>query len=65
MVLFYWLTNIVGLLLMHNGIKGLISDNSNKNTKKELFLNILFSIGYTLLIVVLVYFGILPVPLFG
>lgn len=62
MIFFYWVTNIVGLLIMHFAIKGMVKKDS-KFTKKDLILNILFSIGYTLLIYILVVFDILKVPL--
>ncbi len=63
MIFFYWVTNIVGMLMMHYGVKNIVSSNS-KLTKKDLLLNILISIGYTLLIVILVIFNILKLPAF-
>jgi hypothetical protein len=64
MIFFYWLTNIVGLLMMHYGIKGIVSKTEKSLTNKDLLINILVSIGYTLLIVILVYFNVLKLPVF-
>ncbi len=61
MIIFYWLTNIAGMLLMHYGVKKVVSKNS-KLSKKELIINILISIGYTLIIVILIKLNILKLP---
>jgi len=60
----YWLTNVLGLLLMHYGVKGLASGaKGGKNEPKaELMKNIFYSIAYTLAIVLLVKIGWLKFP---
>lgn len=62
MIIGYWITNIVGLILMHRGIKGITASEDSKYEKKELFKDIFFSILYTLIIVVLIKIGWLKFP---
>jgi len=62
MIIFYWITNIAGMLLMHYGVKKVISEKNSKLTKKDLIINILISIGYTLAIVILIKLNILKLP---
>lgn len=63
MVIGYWLTNIVGLILVHYGIIDLITGEKRRYTKKDLLRDFILSILYTLLIIVLIKFGILKFPL--
>jgi hypothetical protein len=60
-ILFYWLTNILGLILMHKGINKAFK-TEDKYSKKDFLKDILFSIGYTCIIFSLFYFGILKFP---
>ncbi|MCK9293147.1 MAG: hypothetical protein WCY27_02520 [archaeon] len=62
MIIFYWITNIVGMLMMHYGVKKIVSKNNSKLTKKDLIINIIISIAYTLLIVLLIKLNILKLP---
>lgn len=57
----YWATNILGLLLMHFGIAGVLKDTP-KITRKELSKTILFCVIYSLAITILVQQGILNMP---
>jgi hypothetical protein len=59
MVVGYWLTNIVGLLMMTRGTAGVLAGDSPRHRKRELILSLLAATGYTLLIVLLYFFGIL------
>jgi hypothetical protein len=59
-VLGYFLTNIAGLVMMHKGVNNL--RDKKESNKKELIKDILISLGYVLLIVVLVLTGILKSP---
>ena len=56
----YWLTNIVGLLMMHYGVTDATLER--KMTKKELALNVAFSIAYTMVMAYLIHVGILKFP---
>jgi hypothetical protein len=59
MILGYWLTNIVGILLMAQGTAGIASGNSPPGFKRRLALSLVAATGYTLLIVLLYLFGVL------
>lgn len=62
MIIGYWLTNIIGIILMHKGIVGLASKGENKYTRRDLAKNIAISIGYTAIIIFLVQLGWLKFP---
>ena len=59
MIVGYWLTNIVGLLLMAHGTAGVVGGDSPRHRKRQLILSLIAATGYTLLIVLLYAFGIL------
>lgn len=63
MILGYWMTNVAGFVLMHHGVKDLLSKEKNSYTKKELIKDIAFSILYTLIVVFCVKIGWLKFPL--
>lgn len=54
----YWLTNVVGLVMMHMGARGLLNQAVKHPLRNSLFI----SLAYTLLIVVLVLSGLLSAP---
>jgi uncharacterized membrane protein len=55
----YWLTNVLGLVLLHKGVQKTLRDYDKPYTRRELLKDLAVSLAYTLLIVVLVAFGIL------
>jgi hypothetical protein len=55
----YWLTNIIGLLLMHKGVVKIVSANNGKYTRNAFLVDIGVSFAYTALIVALLKLGIL------
>ena len=59
MVLGYWLTNILGLILMHVGVSNTVSRSCDR---VGLVGSLLISVGYTGLIVTLAALGILRLP---
>jgi len=61
MVVGYWITNIVGFILLHKGTSDILLKSSS--LKEDLPKYVIISIAYTLLILVLVYFEILKFPL--
>jgi Na+/proline symporter len=63
MIIGYWLTNILGLILMNQGVSDILKKENEKNKRKNLIFNILVSTLYTLLIIALVYFRILKPPI--
>ena len=53
----YWLTNLIGLVLMHHGIAGLARARQEKAKKVEWLKDLAVTAAYTLLIVGLVLIG--------
>jgi len=62
MIIGYWITNIVGFVLMHSGVVDLTSKEAKKYTKKELIKDVIISIAYTIIIAILVLIGWLKLP---
>jgi hypothetical protein len=61
----YWLSNIIGILLMQAGaIDMLQKQNQERNLKKELLTGLVSSTAYTFLIVLLIQFKVLDTPNF-
>jgi hypothetical protein len=58
-VLGYWLTNVLGFVLMHKGGAKIISENEQPWSRKSLIWDILISFAYTALIVILVKYKVL------
>ena len=63
MILGYWMTNVAGFVLMHHGMKDLLSEERGSYTRKELVKDFAFSIVYTMVVVVLIANGWLKFPL--
>lgn len=55
----YWLTNVLGFVLMHKGVQWLRSPHEKAETKREIWKDLWISLGYTVLIVVLIKLGVL------
>lgn len=60
-IVFYWVTNIAGLILLQKGIEQIAKDDSGnkKYSLKDFLRDVLLSIIYSLLIIVFVKFGII------
>jgi hypothetical protein len=58
-ILGYWLTNVLGLILLHKGAQQMLSDELKQYSRHDLVKDILVSLVYTLLIVALVKLEIL------
>ena len=58
-ILGYWLTNVLGFVLMHKGAQKILSEKDKPYGRRRLFLDVLISLLYTLLIVVLIKLGVL------
>lgn len=63
MVLGYFLTNIVGFVLLHHGAEDIVSKEDSIYTRKELAKDIIISFIYTFVVIVLVKIGWLKFPL--
>jgi len=59
LVVGYWLTNILGFILMHKGAQQIASDKPGRYSRRDLLRDVGISLFYTALIVVLVKLGIL------
>lgn len=62
-VLGYWLTNVLGLILMQKGAQQVVTDQPRPYTRRQLLGDLGISLAYTLLLIVLVKYGVLkPLP---
>lgn len=57
----YWMWNVVGVLLMHMGVRNWRGEEA-KSLRSELHQTLIWSIVYTVLILVLIHFEILSFP---
>ena len=62
LIIGYWISNIVGMILLHQGFIDVASKEKHRYTKKQLLKDLVVSLIYTLLIVLLIYFDILKFP---
>jgi hypothetical protein len=62
-ILGYWLSNIVGILMMQAGVVDVFQEQpKERNLKKELLMGLVTSAVYTVIIVALIQFNILETP---
>ncbi len=59
LVVGYWLTNVVGFVLLHKGAQRMFSEKQKGYSRRDLFRDIGISLLYTVVIVALVKFGVL------
>jgi hypothetical protein len=59
LILGYWLTNVLGFVLMHKGARQMLSNEPSAGTRRELLTDIIVSLIYTAVIIVLVKMGVL------
>lgn len=58
-VLGYWLTNVLGFILLHKGAQQILSKKSEGYSRNDLAKDLAVSLLYTVLIVALVHWGVL------
>ena len=58
-ILGYWLSNLLGFLMLHRGATGLLGKNKSSMSLRQ---SIMIALAYTLVIVLLVWLGWIPVP---
>lgn len=63
LVVGYWITNIVGFLMLHQGLTGFFAKEAKPYTKKMFAKDLIISVLYTLLVVILVQLGWIRFPL--
>ncbi len=62
-ILGYWLTNLLGFVLIHKGAKEFVAEQPQIYSRRELLKDTLISLGYTALIIALVKLKIIqPLP---
>lgn len=59
LVVGYWLTNVAGFVLMHKGVRQLLAEKGKPDIKRELRKDVLISLLYTGVIIVLLKLGVL------
>src|SRR5215510_4912050 len=59
LVIGYWLTNVVGFVLMHKGAQTVLANEHGKYSRRDFVKDLTISLLYTLLIVGLVKWGVL------
>lgn len=63
MVAGYWITNVLGFVLMHKGIKGVLSKKRDRGySKSDMIKDLCVSAVYTMVVVVLASAGFLRLP---
>ena len=60
----YWISNILGILLMQVGAVDVLQGQPKRNLRKEIVTGLLSSTAYTLVILALIYFKIFDTPTF-
>src|SRR5262245_17969397 len=55
----YWLTNVLGFVLMHKGGQKMLTEENRKYSRRDLLRDVGISLLYTALILVLIKLGIL------
>lgn len=63
MILGYWITNIVGFMLIHYGVVGFVSKEKGAYSKKELVKDIIISLVYTCAVALLLQIGWIQFPI--
>lgn len=62
LVVGYWLTNVLGFVMLHVGAVDALDEDHEPYTRRALATDLLLSIGYTILVVGLVEVGLLAYP---
>jgi hypothetical protein len=63
MVAGYWITNILGFILMHRGIKGILSkEKERRYSRGDMIRDLCISLVYTMIVVMLAASGFLRLP---
>lgn len=58
LILGYWLTNVLGFVLMHKGAQAMLSEKT-KYSRRDLLRDTGISLAYTAVIIILIMFGVL------
>ncbi|MBW4490701.1 MAG: hypothetical protein KME12_23250 [Trichocoleus desertorum ATA4-8-CV12] len=58
----YWLSNVLGILMMQFGATDMFLSDEKRNTKRDVLIGLGGSTLYTLIAAALVYFHVLDIP---
>jgi hypothetical protein len=58
-VIGYWLSNVLGFVLMHKGAQKMLSDKDTRYSRTDLLRDVGISLAYTAVILALLKFGVL------
>lgn len=59
LIFVYWITNIAGFILMHKGAEKVLTKKNAPYSRKALIIDLVWSIGYTILIIIMVKLNII------
>jgi len=59
LIIGYWLTNVIGFVLMHKGARQILSEKPPPDSRRELLMDVIVSLVYTGVIIVLIKLEIL------
>lgn len=63
MIVGYWITNVVGFLLLHHGAEDIVADeDAKRQRRKQILQDFALSVLYTALVVALVHYGYIRFP---
>ncbi|RXE55504.1 hypothetical protein ABH15_12380 [Methanoculleus taiwanensis] len=62
MIVGYWITNILGFILLHKGVVDIATNKEEKYSRKDFLKDLLFSLIYTAIIGALIAVGIIRFP---
>ncbi|GAB4242647.1 MAG: hypothetical protein Kow00121_68320 [Elainellaceae cyanobacterium] len=60
----YWISNVLGILMMQFGAGDMLFDNGDRNLKKDILVGLGTSTAYTVAVLALLYFHVLETPSF-
>jgi hypothetical protein len=58
-ILFYWLTNLAGFIMMHKGAERVLINKTGSYSKRAILVDIAWSLGYTIVIIIMVKLNII------
>ncbi len=62
LIAFYWMTNIAGFIMMHKGAEKILRSGSRPYSKREILIDIAWSLGYTIAVFIMVRLNIIRSP---
>jgi len=63
LIIGYWITNVIGFMLMHYGVKDIVLKEKEKYTRKDFIKDVILSVIYTVVVVVIFEIGWAQFPM--